>query len=81
MTLCHDQVIRWTEVKVHVCSERILCLGRSHSSEVNAKWMEQIQFFQQSKECAELSGIDGEPIEFEWNIFTRFASFGILRHN
>ena len=31
------------------------------------------------KEYAELSGIDGEPIEFEWNIFSGFTSIEILR--
>ena len=66
MTLCHDQVIRWAKAKVHVYSDSVLCLGRiSHPSEANIKWKEQIQHFQQSNEYAELSGIDGEPIEFE----------------
>ena len=41
---------------------------KSHPSEANAKWIEQNQYFQQSNEYAQLSGIDGEPIEFEWNI-------------
>ena len=32
-------------------------------------------------EYAELSGIDGEPSEFEWNIFPRFIiSIEIFRH-
>ena len=36
--------------------------------------------FQQSTESAEVSGIDGEAIEFEWNIFPGFTSIEILRH-
>ena len=37
-------------------------------SAANIKWKEQIQYLHQHREHAELSGINGEPIEFEWNI-------------
>ena len=68
-TLCHDLVIKWAKAKVHVHSDSVLCLGKLHShSEANEKRKDQISVFQQDKEYAELSGIDGEPIEFEWNI-------------
>ena len=50
MTLCHDQLIRWAKAKVHVYSES------------NIKWKEQVRYFQQSNEYAELSGID-----IDWN--------------
>ena len=43
------------------------------------KWKDQISVLQQNKEYAELPGIDGEPIEFEWNIFRGFTSMEILR--
>ena len=49
----------------------------SHS-EANEKWKSQIKEFQESNEYAELSGIDGEPIEFEWNVFPGFAKIEIL---
>ena len=69
MTQCRDQAIRWAKAKVHVCSDSVLCLGRvSHLSEANIQWQEQIQYFQQSDEYAEVSGIDGGPFEFEWII-------------
>ena len=32
-----------------------------------------------SASCRELTGIDGEPIEFEWNIFPGFTSLLILQ--
>ena len=80
MTLCHDQAIRWAKAKVHVSSDSVLCLGRiSHPSEAKNKWKEQIQYFQQSNEYAEMSGLDGKPIEFEWNIFPGFTSIEILK--
>ena len=36
-------------------------------------------YLHQSKEHAELPGIDGELVEFEWNIFPGFTSIEILR--
>ena len=59
MTLCHDQTIKWAHAKVHDYSGSVLCMGRVHQpSEANARWKEQIQYFQQSTEYAELSGIE-----------------------
>ena len=76
---CHDQAIKWAKAKVHVYSDSVLCLGKMHShSEANEKWKSQIKEFQESNEYAELSGIDGEPIEFEWNVFPGFAKIEIL---
>ena len=49
----------------------------SHS-EANEKWKSQIKEFQESNEYAELSGIEGESIEFEWNVFPGFAKIEIL---
>ena len=48
-------------------------------SEANEKPKSQIREFQQSNEYAELSGIDGESIEFEWNTFPGFRSIEILK--
>ena len=57
-----------------------MCLGRkNHPPEANIKLKEQIQYFQQSNEYAELSGIDGELVEFECNILQGFTSIEILR--
>ena len=79
-TLCHDQVIKWAKATVHVYSDSVLCLGKMHShSEANEKWRDQISVFQQDDEYAELFGIFGEPIEFEWNIFPGFTSLQILK--
>ena len=69
------------EAKVHVYSDSVLCHGRIiHPSEANVKWKDQTQCFQQSNQYAEFSGSNGEPIEFEWNIFPGFTSIEILKH-
>ena len=59
--LLHDQAIKWAKSKVHVYSDSVLCLGK-------CRWKDQLQDFQQSHSYRELFGIDGEPVEFEWNI-------------
>ena len=41
--------------------------------------MAQLEEFQQSNSYRELFGIDGEPIEFEWNIFPGLTSLEILQ--
>ena len=79
-TLCHGQIIKWTKAKVHVYSDSVLCLGKLHNhSEANETWRDQFSDFQRSNEYAELYGIDGEPLEFEWNMFPGFTSIEIVR--
>ena len=66
----HDQVITWMNAKVHVYSDSVLCLGKlSDHSEANRRLENQVEEFHQSNSYRELFGIDGEPIEFEWNNF------------
>ena len=76
---CHDQVLKWAQARVHVYSDSVSCLGKMYDHpEANEKWKSQIREFQQSNECAELSGIFGEPTEFEWKIFPGFTSIETL---
>ena len=62
-----------TQIQSCVCERCIVIQKRMK------KWKSQIKAFQQSNEYAELSGIDGQPIEFEWNIFPGFTSIEFLR--
>ena len=71
--LSHDQVITWTKAKVLVCSDSLLCLVKTNDSKgAIDRWEGQVEEFKMSASYKELSGIDGEPIEFEWNIFPGF---------
>ena len=75
-----DQVIKWRIAKVLVYSDSVLCLGKlSGHSEANRRWEGQVADFQLSASFEELLGIDGEPIEFEWNIFPGLTSLHILQ--
>ena len=68
--LLHDKVIKLSKAEVHIYSDSVLCLGNMHRHpDAMVKWEEQLQYFQNSNEYRELFGIDGEPFEFEWNMF------------
>ena len=57
-----------------------LMLGKmSEHSEANQKWKNPVEEFRQSNSYRELLGIDGEPIEFDWNIFQGLISLEILQ--
>ena len=48
-------------------------------SEANQRWKNQLEEFRQSSSYRELFGMDGEPIEFEWNVLHGFSSLQILQ--
>ena len=76
----HDQVIRWTKAKVRVYSDSVLCLGMMNDSkDAITKWEGQVEVFKMSPSYKELTGIDGEPIVFEWNVLPGLSSLQILQ--
>ena len=78
--LSHDQVIQWTKSKVRVYSDSVQCLGKmNESKDAIIRCEGQVEEFKMSSSYKELVGIDGEAIEFEWNIFPKFWSLQILR--
>ena len=61
-------------------SDSVPCLGKlSDPSEANRRWEGQVADFQLFASCEELLGIDGDPIEFEWNIVPGLTSLQILQ--
>ena len=68
-TLAHDQEKSWTRAKVRVYSDSVLCLGKIPSGEeAKTRWASQVKEFQVYYPEEEFMGIDGEAMEFEWNI-------------
>ena len=61
-------------------SDSILCLGKIlETAEAVERWKGQLREFQPTV-SGQFYGIDGGPIEFEWNIFPKdFASLEFLR--
>ena len=74
MSLIDDQrVINLQRTKVYVFSDSVLSLGKIQENlQSNDTWEETLGWFKSSPVCRNFDRIDGEPIEFEWNIFPGF---------
>ena len=61
--------------KVYVFSDSVLCFGKIHQNpDSNEAWKNRIVGVKSVKSCRNFDGINGEPTEFEWNIFPGFNS-------
>ena len=71
LSLVNDkEVISLSRAKVYVFSDSVLCLGKVNQNPAsNTFWEEQLSWFKDSPQYRTLDTIDGEPMEFEWNIF------------
>ena len=68
-----EKVINLQCTKVYVFSDSVLCLGKIHENpQSNSAWEDRLGWFKSSPEYRNFDRIDGEPIEFEWNIFPGF---------
>ena len=76
MSLVGDEtVINLQRTKVYVFSDSVLCLGRIHQyPDSNEAWKNRIAGVKAEKSYRDYGGIDGEPTEFEWNIFPGFTT-------
>ena len=77
MSLIGDEtVINLQRTKVYVFSDSVLCLGRIlQHPESNEAWKNRIASGPRPrKSYREYDGINGEPTEFEWNIFPGFTT-------
>ena len=70
-----EQVISLQRTKVYVFSDSVLCLGKMNENpQSNYAWEDRLTWFKSSSEYRALDRIDGEPMEFEWNIFPGFTT-------
>ena len=70
-----ETVINLQSTKVYVFSDSVLCLGKIHQNpESNEAWKKRIEWITTDKSYRDYDGIDGEPTEFEWNIFPGFTT-------
>ena len=68
-----EQVISLSNTKVYVFSDAVLCFGKMNENpQSNYAWEDRLTWFKSSSEYRALDTIDGEPMEFEWNIFPGF---------
>ena len=70
-----ETVINLQRAKVYVFSDSVLCLGKIHQHpESNEAWKKRIEWITTDKSYRDYDGINGEPTEFEWNIFPGFTT-------
>ena len=70
-----EEVISLSHAKVYVFSDSVSCLGKvNHNPTSNTVWEDKLTWFKSSSQYRALDTIDGEPMEFEWNIFPGFTT-------
>ena len=70
-----ETVINLQRAKVYVFSDFVLCFGKIHQHpESNEAWKKRIEGIMTEKSYRDYDGINGEPTEFEWNIFPGFTT-------
>ena len=74
MSLIGDErVITLQRTKVYVFPDSVLCLGKIFENpQSNDAWEERLGWFKSSPVYRNFDRIDGEQMEFEWNIFPGF---------
>ena len=74
-----EEVIRLSHKGLRIFSLCILPRKMSENPQSNTFWEDRLMWFRRCSEYRALDTIDGVPMEFEWNILTRFTILQ-LRH-
>ena len=75
-----ERVLNLQRTKVYVFSDSVLCLGKIHQNpQSNETWEQRLGWLKSSQNYRNFDGINGEPTEFEWNIFPGFRYVAALR--
>ena len=70
-----EEVISLSHAKVHVFSDSVLCFGKiNENPQSNTVWEDKLTWSKGSPQYRTLNTMDGEPMEFEWNIFPGFTT-------
>ena len=73
-----EEVISLSHAKIYVFSDSVLCLEKMNQNPTsNIAWERQLDWFTDSSQYRTLDTIDGEPMEFEWNIFPGFSTLHV----
>ena len=76
-----EEVISLSHAKVYVFSDSVLCLGKmDQNPQSNHAWEHRLTWFKSSSQYRTLDTIDGEPMEFEWNIFPEFTTLQLCNN-
>ena len=74
-----EEVVSLSYAEVYVFSDSVLCLGKMNENpQSNTVWEDKLTWFKSSPQYRTLDTIDGEPMEFEWNIFPGFTTLQLI---
>ena len=74
-----EEVISLSHAEVFVFSDSVLCLGKMNQNPTsNTVWKRQLGWFKDSSQNRTSDTIDGQPMKFEWNIFTGFITLQFI---
>ena len=76
LSLIGDETVsNLQRTQVYVFSDSVLCLGNIHQHpHSNEAWKKRIGWITTDQSYRDYGGINGEPTEFEWNIFPGFTT-------
>ena len=70
-----EQIISLLHTMVYVFSDSVLCFGKVNENQhSNIAWEDRLTWLKSSPEDRALDTVDGEPMEFESNIFPGFTT-------
>ena len=70
-----EEIVSLSCAKVFAFTDFVLRLGKmSENPQSNTAWEDKLTWFKSSSQYRALDTIDGEPMEFEWNIFQGFTT-------
>ena len=74
-----EEVICLSHAKVYVFSDSVLCVRKVNQNPTsNTVWEQRLSWFKDSPKYRILDTIDGEWMEFEWNIFPRTTPLQLI---
>ena len=75
-----EEVICLSHAKVYVFSDSVLCLGKMNENPQSYTiWEDKLTWFKSSPQYRASDTIDGEPMEFEWNIFPGLTTLHLVQ--
>ena len=74
-----EEIISLSRARVSAFSASVLCFGNVNQNPTsNTAWERQLDWFKDSSQYRTLDTINGEPMEFEWDIFTGFTTLQLV---
>ena len=74
-----EEVISLSHAKVYVFSDSVLCLGKvNQNPKSSTVGEEKLSWFKDSPQYRIVDTIDGEPMEFEWNMYPGFTTLQLV---